>query len=99
MTLQDQVMQYLINEEKFRERVNKDRGIVNLLLKKYPTLEAVDKKILVDLVKDYNSMDRSWRLILADKENEHLRGKDYYTKEIYSQQKQLGLGYEVGYPN
>lgn len=91
----EDTLNYLKEEPRFRERMAKDRGIVNLLIKRYPSLETIDKKILVDMVKDYNSMDRYWRMILAERKD--LRGTDYDTKEKVSQEYQIGLGYEGGY--
>jgi len=78
------VKEYLEEEPKFRERSNKDRGIVNLLIQKHPTLSIlikegiISKAILVEMVQEYASMDRSWRKILE--ENESLRGSDYGDK-------------------
>lgn len=91
----EDTLNYLELEPRFRERMAKDRGIVNLLIKRYPTLEIIDKKILVDMVKDYNSMDRYWRMILAERKD--LRGSDYVTKEKVSEEYQINLGYNPGY--
>lgn len=91
--MKDDIINYLRRESRFRERKNKDRGIVNLLIERYPSLETIDKKILVDVVRDFNSMDRLWRKILSEPENEYLRGKDYYDKIELSNQYQISLGY------
>jgi hypothetical protein len=95
MKLYDQVKSYLEREPRARERRNKDNGLVNVLIERYPALENIDKKILIDFVKDYDSANRYWRLIL--KEREDLRGKDYKDKEYLSQDFQSNLGYESGY--
>lgn len=83
---------YLENEPRARERRNKDRAIVNLLLKHYPSLASVKKEILVEFVKDHNTLDRSWRQLLQ--EYPRLRGSDYDQKEVLVQQKRIELGYE-----
>lgn len=101
MNLKSQVEKYLENETLFRERKNKDRGIVNLLMKKYPSLkhciesDFISKETITAIVQDYASMDRSWRQSLEH--NEHLRGKDYDDKKVLAQKKQIELGYEGGY--
>lgn len=93
--MENQVLQYLKDEVRFRERCNKDRGIANLLIEKYHL--DIDKSRLIAVIQDANSMDRYWRKLTA--ENKDLRGKDYDTKKIVSQRKQMELGYEVGYNN
>lgn len=85
------LLEYLKHQPLARERKNKDRAIVNLLINKYPELKEVKKEIIVELVKDYNSMDRYWRDITA--QNVSLRGDDYEDKKVFEQKKQLELGY------
>lgn len=81
-----------------RERSRKDEAIVKLLTNKKTWdghLSAFTLPELTDLVKDHNSADRAWRLIIdAHKE---LRGSDYEDKKILEQKKQLDLGYTPGY--
>ncbi len=99
MTIKEQVIDYLQTEPKFRERSNKDRGQVNLLLRKYTGLaEAVEKKLiskdsLIAFVQDYASMDRAWRQALE--RDVSLRGTDYGQKEELMAKKQEELGYTV----
>ena len=101
MSLKDSVLCYLKSEPRFRERKNKDRGLVNLLTKKYPTLGnlvregTMSKEELVDFVRDYASTDRTWRQALE--ENKALRGSDYLDKDRLAQCKQTELGYTPGY--
>jgi hypothetical protein len=95
MNLKDKVEKYLEAELKARERVNKDRAIVNILMTLYDTNFGLTKDQLIKFVQDYNSMDRYWRLILADRKD--LRGSDYETKEVVEQRKEIELGYESGY--
>jgi len=89
------VYEYLVSEPKFRERKNKDRGLVNLLTERYPALKDVPKEHVVAAVQDYASMDRAWRQILSRETNAHLRGKDYDDKDELELEAQRNLGYNV----
>lgn len=95
--MKDLVKNYLKEEPRARERLHKDRALVNLLIKRFPAMKWIEKGTLIRFVKDYSSMDRAWRQILE--EHEELRGVDYNQKEIVSQKKQLELGYLPGYDN
>lgn len=103
MSLKQDVVEYLESEPKFRERKNKDRGIVNLLARRYGVLgyllkrKEIDIMTVVAIIKDAASIDREWRQTLQF--NPPLRGKDYEDKKILEQEKQIELGYEVGYAN
>lgn len=83
--------EYLIKEPRARERVNKNRAIGNVILKKYGQyfhINILDKKSeLADLVGEILSLDRKWRKILE--ENPDLRGSDYKEKEILEQNKNV----------
>lgn len=87
------VHQYLVDEPRFRERSNRERGIVNLLIKKYPVLAEVPKDVMIKAVHDFSSMDRSWRKILE--ETPKLRGTDYGDKESLEKLYQAELGYKI----
>lgn len=89
------VYDYLVTEPRFRERRNKDRGIVNLIIKKYPPLADAPREHLIVAMQDYASMDRAWRQILSRETNAHLRGKDYEDKEELETEAQRELGYNV----
>lgn len=91
--LKQQLQKYLEMQPLARERKNKDRGIVNVLLNKYPELLFIEKESLVKFVKDYNSMDRSWRQILS--ETPSLRGSDYNDKDLLEEEKLVELGYKT----
>ena len=96
--IKDLVKNYLKEEPQFRERKNKDRGLVNLLIDKYNLHRAVDndpisKELLIELFQDFSSMDRLWRQILA--KHPELRGADYNDKEKLESEKQVDLGYQV----
>ena len=97
--LKDLVKSYLEEEPLFRERKNKDRGIVHLLIDRYG-LNLTESR-LIALVQDYASMDRMWRQILQ--QNPELRGSDFKDKEKLEQEKQAELGYKTttdyGKPN
>lgn len=95
MTLKQRIIAYLQQEPKARERRFKDRALVNLLIIRYPELEKIKKETLIEMVKDYNSMDRLWRMALD--EHPELRGSDYSDGKILAQEKQISLGYESGY--
>lgn len=82
--LKDEVHGYLQSEPQFRERSNKDRGIVNLLMRRHPSLKgviqngAMKKEVVTAIVQEYASMDRAWRKVLE--EEPALRGSDYEDK-------------------
>ena len=87
------IIDYLKAQPKSRERKNKNRAIGNMIQMKY--LVDIEKAKLADIVGEVLTLDRAWRKALE--ENPDLRGSDYKEKEILSQQKQIDLGYEVGY--
>jgi Zn-dependent M32 family carboxypeptidase len=91
--MKDALLNYLESQPKARERCNKDRAIVNVLLREYPEMEAIDKDMLIDFVKAHNTMDRRWRQLLE--KNPHLRGNDYGKKDELVAQAQYQLGYPV----
>lgn len=89
----NEVLQYLKDAPPFRERVNKNKGIANLISKKYGVQFPTDKRN--DIIADILSFDRAWRKALE--EHPELQGKDYGEKERLEQQKQIELGYEPSY--
>ena len=97
--LTEEIKDYLEAEPLARERANKDKAIVNVLLRRNPMLkkcidmDLISRNMLVSLVQDHNSMDRAWRKILQD--SPHLRGKDYENKEELERDAQAQLGYNV----
>lgn len=93
MTIKKLVENFLASEPKFRERSNKDRGIIHLLLKRSdsaPLWEA-PRDLLTKFVQDYASMDRAWRQALE--KNPDLRGSDYEDKAELETKKRISLGY------
>lgn len=99
MSLKNLVISYLESEPQFRERKNKDRGMVNLLMRKYGGLERaikgglITKEQLTAIVQDYASLDRQWRQALELHPN--LRGKDYDEKDHLEAKKLEELGYRT----
>ncbi len=101
MTIKESIEEYLKSEPRFRERKNKDRGVVNLLGRRYGALGLMLKRneisvdTMVAIIQDAYSMDRAWRQALEH--NPNLRGTDYDDKVQLEQAKQLELGYTPGY--
>jgi len=99
MTHKQTVLNYLESEPKFRERSNKNRGIVNLLMRRHGILKGLvgdgtlKKETIVSICEDYATMDRAWRQALEH--DETLRGKDYGQKEKLETETQRSLGYNV----
>lgn len=91
--LRREIEHYLEVQPLARERKNKDRAIVNVLLARYPQFRALDKKDLVTFVQQHSSMDRSWRKILE--ERPELRGDDYREKNELEEDVKKQLGYDV----
>ncbi len=95
--LRKTVEQYLEVAAPFRERKNKDVGIVNLLMRRHPLLKnavdngLIEKQAIVTIVQEYASMDRAWRKVLEDRTE--LRGSDYEMKEELEHEARLQLGY------
>lgn len=80
----------------FRERRNKDLGIVDLLIDRWGLRNQIDEGVLskdriLAMVQDYASMDRMWRMIL--REDENLRGTDYDDKDKLEAETMQSLGY------
>ena len=98
MTIQHLVEDYLKEQPLFRERKNKDRGIVNLLINRYGLQLAIEsghisKDRLVAIVQDFASMDRAWRKTLE--KDASLRGSDYDEKDQLEAKAMKNLGYPV----
>jgi hypothetical protein len=86
---------FIKDNKKARERFFKNRTVAYIMQQKYPSLKDIPLDKLEGFVKDINTLDREWRLILKD--NKELRGLDYDTKKKYEQLHQIQLGYESGY--
>lgn len=91
--MKNEILQYLKEDARFRERVNKNRGIANLIMKKYGIEIPRDKRD--DVVADILNADRNWRDILLNEVS--LRGQDYESKQELEAKKREQLGYTVGF--
>lgn len=88
------LLTYLKQEPRARERSHKNRAIGNLALKKfYPneTFYHDDKSKMADMIGEILTLDRQWRKILE--ENPELRGTDYKDKTLLEEKKLAELGY------
>lgn len=101
MKIKDLVIAYLEKQPLFRERKNKDQGIVNILIGRHTKLGdairtgVITKGFVVEMVQEYASMDRAWRQALEHDPN--LRGSDYDDKVRLEQKKEIELGYSPGH--
>lgn len=101
MKIKESVEEYLREQPLFRERKNKDRGIVNLLGRRYGALGLLLKRgeltvdTVVAIIQDAYSMDRRWRQALQH--DPTLRGSDYDDKEVLEQEAEIELGYVPGH--
>ena len=59
----NEVLQYLKEAPPFRERANKNKGIANMITKKYGVQFPFDKRN--DIIADILSFDRAWRKTLS----------------------------------
>ena len=91
--MKQEILDYLKEEVRFRERSAKWRGIADIIKKKYNL--DIDRVKLADILAEASSADRYWRLAL--KENPELRGADYDDGEILAQKKELELGFSPNY--
>lgn len=87
-----ELLTYLKQEPRARERKNKNRAIGNLVRENYGLNDKhLSKDRVADMVGEILSMDRQWRKILE--ENPDLRGTDYGDKTELVLEKQRSLGY------
>lgn len=98
MSLKELVQSLLEEKPPFRERINKDKGIASLLIRKHGlepfiTRGEMTRDRLASILQDYGSMDRAWRQILE--KNTKLRGTDYDEKDELEAKKMAELGYNV----
>jgi len=81
------VYRYLKEEPRSRERKNKPRALANLLYRRFPELQHLDKEKLEQIASYVVSTERNWRRILQEKPE--LRGSDYFKGKKKSQEKVL----------
>lgn len=89
----EELKNYLTVQPLARERRHKNRALVNILISHHKELQGIEKEKLVEIVKEYNSLEREWRAVLED--HPELRGSDYETKQTYELKKQKELGYRI----
>ena len=89
--MKDKILEYLENEPRFRERKNKNKGIANLINKKYK--DIIPENLRDSIIDDILSADRYWRWWLEDGKRPDLRGKDYNTKNVIMSKTENKLGY------
>ena len=97
----DIVKSKLSTHTAFRERRTRHKGLVILALRaegldeKFEKKTPLDENELADFARTYESLERVWRDVLKNEES--LRGLDYHDKVELEQEKEIFLGYEVGY--
>jgi len=89
--MKDKLKTFLENHIEARERRYRERHLVDFILENGEYKFPLTKSRLIDFVHDFASADRYWRMTL--KERKDLRGKDYDTKDIVEQQKEIELGF------
>lgn len=92
MKYRELITKTLEEQPNFRERHRRVKGFVTLLKQEYVGLREVNPDYLVNFIYDALTMDRTYRLVLSERED--LRGKDYDSKEKVEQEAELALGYE-----
>jgi len=88
--MKQEILNYLKEEPRFRERKLKNTGIANLIMKKYGVEIPRDKRD--DFISDILGADRYWRKSLED--YPELRGTDYDTKREMEERAQIALEYQ-----
>lgn len=86
-----ELIDYLKQEPRARERKNKNRAIGYIVRNKYDLVCIIDKEMMADMIGEILSLDRKWRKILE--ENPELRGTDYKDKDLLEEKKLQELGY------
>lgn len=101
MTLQEEVIYYLENNPKFRERKNRGHLLCNLALKatnlgsKYSQGEKLTIQEMCEFAVKFDSYRHAWGDVTRT--CPELRGSDYDEGEKLAQEKQIELGYTPGY--
>lgn len=100
MTIYETVKNKLEKFPDFRERSRRAKYLSILTLRDLGLEQQSNERILTleelaDFALKFASFDRAWRDVLED--NPSLQGKDYNEKTKLEQEKQIELGYEVGY--
>jgi len=101
MTIQEEMVYYLENNPKFRERKYRGHLLCNLALRatglgnKYSRGEKLTIQEMCDFAVKFDSYRHAWGDVT--REVKELRGTDYNEGERLAQEKQMELGYSPGY--
>jgi hypothetical protein len=101
MTLQEEVMSYLQNNPKYRERKYRGHLLCNLALRacnlgnKWSKKEQLSVQELCDFAVKFDSYRHAWGDVTRT--CPELRGSDYDEGERLAQEKMMELGYEPGF--
>ncbi len=94
MTLKKRVENMLRSNPQSRERKSRYRAIWFILYEIYH-YDSIDKEKFIQIGPEIGSINRL--INRFQQQDESLRGKDYDDKKKLMQEKQIELGYEVGY--
>lgn len=101
MTIYDEVVHYLENNPKFRERKYRGHLLCNLALRatglgnKYSRGEKLSVQEMCDFAVKFDSYRHAWTDVTKDVIS--LRGEDYEDKEMLEQNKLIEMGYTSGH--
>ena len=101
MTIQEEMVYYLENNPKFRERKYRGHLLCNLALRatglgnKYSRGEKLTIQEMCDFAVKFDSYRHAWTDVMKDVI--FLRGKDYEDKEVLEQNKLIEMGYTSGH--
>lgn len=101
MTIYEEMVHYLENNPKFRERKYRGTLLCNLALKatglgtKYSQGEKLTTQEMCDFAIKFDSYRHAWGDVT--REVKELRGADYDEGERLAQEKQIEMGYSPGY--
>ena len=101
MTIQEEMVYYLENNPKFRERKYRGHLLCNLALRatglgnKYSRGEKLTIQEMCDFAVKFDSYRHAWGDVT--REVPSLRGSDYEDGERLAQEKQTQLGYDPSY--
>lgn len=95
-TTYEEVEKYCKEEYRARYLKNRDRAIVNVLLKHYPEMSQIPKEKLIVFVSEAQTYARSFRKVLED-HPEWTNEIEKENKVILEQRTQLDLGYSPGH--
>lgn len=101
MSLQEEIISYLENNPKYRERKYRGHLLANLALRasqlgnKWSRGEKLSIQELCAFAVKFDSYRHAWTDVMKD--CKELRGTDYDDKEILVQEKLIEMGYRPGH--